>query len=150
MNIVGVKNVNVKGNLKGQLKDIYYTKIKDYILENCNLFDLVRDINSYNGRFTDEYDFYENDEEFFDLFYANRPYELARAINYGEYNFMDEYVYINVYGNLYSTNESEVEEELTGIIEDITDEVIDIYNHLDLNGWNLEELEELIETYELL
>lgn len=147
MNIVGVKNVNVKGNLKGQLKDIYYAKIKDYILENCDLLDLVRDINSYNGRFTDEYDFYENDEEFFDLFYPDKPYELARAIYYGEYNFMDDYVYINVYGNLYSINESEVEEELTGIIEDITDEVIDIYNHLDINDYDLEEL---IETYELL
>ena len=146
MNIVGVKNMNVKGNLKEQLKDIYYAKIKDYILENCSLFDLVRDINSYDGRFTDEYDFYENDEEFFDLFYADKPYELARAINYGEYNFMDDYVYINVYGNLYSTNKYEVEKELEDIIEDITDETIDIYNHLDLDY----DLEELIETYEIL
>lgn len=146
MNITGVKNVNVKGKLKEQLKDIYYAKIKDYILENCDLFDLVRDINSYDGSF-DEYDYWENDEEFFETFYENRPYELARAISYGEYNFMDDYVYINVYGNLYSTNKYEAEEELTGIIEDITDVVINIYNHLDINDYDLEEL---IETYELL
>ena len=84
---------------------------------------IVQDINSYDGSF-DNLDYRDNDEEFFER-YANDPYELARAISYGEYNFMDDYVKINAYGNIESTNEYELEKELDDYKEEIIDTIFD-------------------------
>jgi hypothetical protein len=41
-----------------------------------------------------------NDEEFFNTFFDNKPFEVARSTFYGDYNFSHEYVIFNGYGNL--------------------------------------------------
>lgn len=84
---------------------------------------IVQDINSYDGSL-DNLDYRDNDEEFFER-YVNNPYELARAIFYGEYNFMDDYVKVNVYGNIESKNEYELEKELDDYKEYIIDTIFD-------------------------
>ena len=84
---------------------------------------LISEVNSYNG-YLEEFNYYENDEEFFTLFFSGKEYELARAINYGDYNFMDAYVKIDVYGNLISMSAYELEKEL----DNYADEIIDTYN----------------------
>ena len=47
---------------------------------------------------------YSNDEEFFEIFFANRVIEAVRAVSYGDYSYQHEYVKFNGYGNLESFN----------------------------------------------
>lgn len=100
-------------------------KLKEYLKEELNteqLTEMTQSVNSYNGRL-DWLEYWANDEDFFNTFYYNNPMEVARAVCYGEYNFMDAYVRINVYGNLTSVSEWEQERE----IQDNKDEIIDAY-----------------------
>ena len=99
---------------------------KEELIEKWNYLDLsekmgiVNSINSYDNSLEDLC-YYENDEDFFNT-YFNDCYEVARAISYGEYNFMDAYVHLNVYGNL----ESITEYGLSDLIDDYKEEVIDL------------------------
>ena len=78
----------------------------------------------YENRMTDDL-IHENDEDFFNTFFGSDLMELARAVSFGEYNFRDEYVYINVYGNLYSFNKYELDDyiEYDELLEWLNDEV---------------------------
>ena len=89
---------------------------------------LVRAMNSYDGAFED-LDYWENGEDFFQTFYANNIDEAVRAVCYGEYNYNDEYVRINAYGNLESANESDIEDEISYWAADIIDKLIDGYEN---------------------
>ena len=86
-----------------------------------DLKNMVSSITSYNDRLKNLY-YQKNDEEFFSAYY-NNPYELARAICYGKYNFNDKYVKINVYGNLESISEYDFED----LIKDYQTEIIEEY-----------------------
>lgn len=99
---------------------------KEKMLEKWDTFDFSTKLNIiYNiKRYDGSFDYWENDEEFFER-YANDPYELARAIYYGEYNFMDEYVKVNGYGNIYSISEYELEKEFDDYKEDIIDTILE-------------------------
>ena len=89
---------------------------------------LVRAMNSYDGAF-DNLNYWENDEEFFQTFYANNIDEAVRAVCYGDYTYTDDYVRIDVYGNLESANESDIEEEIGYYAADIIDRLIDGYEN---------------------
>lgn len=86
-----------------------------------DLKEMLLSINSYDNRL-ENLDYQENDEEFFEIYY-NKPYEVARAISYGDYNFNDEYVKINAYGNLESISEMDFED----LIKDYQTEIIEEY-----------------------
>lgn len=87
-----------------------------------DLKDMLLSINSYDGRLS-ELDYEENSWDFFSTYYNGNPYEVARAINYGSYNYNDEYVRINVYGNLESISEWGFED----LIKDYQTEIIEEY-----------------------
>lgn len=58
-----------------------------------------------NNRYCQEFGYhdneiYDNDEEFFNMFYEGKPMEVARACFYGDYNFSHAYVTFNGYRNL--------------------------------------------------
>ncbi len=64
----------------------------------------------------------EFDEYFFETFFADDPMEAARAAYFGNIkSWMDDYIYINGYGNLESMSEYEFKEEL----EKCADEIIE-------------------------
>jgi len=69
----------------------------------------------------DDHIFY-NDEEFFNMFFGNKPIEGARAAVYGDYNFHHDYVKFNGYGNLESIDFIGVE-DLPDIIDNIVDAI---------------------------
>lgn len=108
-------------------------EVKKYLLENLDeLKDVVREINAWNGSL--EYlEIFENDQEFFDTFFHDNPMEAVRAASYGDYNFMDQYVRFNGYGNLESLNEEDYEEELKLHIDEIIDELERNYEQLNLS-----------------
>ena len=113
--------------------------IKEYLLNNEDvLIDMVHELNSWNGCL-DWLDFWVNDEDFFECYFENKI-EVARAICYGDYNYTDDYVRFNGYGNLESFNEYNMIEELKDSIDEIVENLIEYKDYICINDGNLEEL----------
>ncbi|APZ82469.1 hypothetical protein Goe24_02500 [Bacillus phage vB_BsuM-Goe24] len=94
-------------------------KVKAYLLDNMEeLKDVVREINSWNGDLG-HLDYEDNDEDFFNTYFEGRPHEAVRAVCYGDYGYMDDYVKFDGYDNLVSISEYDLEEELKENIEEI-------------------------------
>lgn len=106
---------------------------KDYTIEDLRA--MVQEIREYSDEL-DYLDVWENDQEFFETFFQGRELELARSICYGDYNYMDEWVRFNGYGNLESLSDWEADKE----IEDYADEILEIYNRL-LEDGEIEEID---------
>jgi len=63
--------------------------------------------NEYCSEQCNEDEIYVFDDEFFEIFFNNKPMEAARAASFGEVNWSDEYISFNGYGNLKSLSESQ-------------------------------------------
>ena len=114
-------------------------EIREYLLNNEDvLLDVVSELNSWNSCL-ENLDFWENDEEFFNTFFDN-PMDAIRATYYGNYNYNDDYVKFNGYGNIDSYSEYERIEEIKDNIDDIVDNLIEYYYNIYIN----EELENLL------
>lgn len=98
-----------------------YNKIVDE-LSLDELKEIARDVISWNGQL-DYLDYYENDEYFFNDFFQGKVDEAVRAVCYGNYNYMDDYVKFNAYGNLDSCSQFEYDRE----IEDNAEEIVEAY-----------------------
>lgn len=96
------------------------------------LREMVGEVNSWNGGL-DYLDYQENDKEFFNTYFYNKPDEAVRATYYGDYNYMDDYVRFNAYGNLESCSELEYEKELENYKEEIIDAYYENINEMDNN-----------------
>lgn len=83
---------------------------------------MVRECSSYDGSL-EEYYYYENDEEFFTTRYNDDVMSAVRAVCFGHYNYMDDYVRVNAYGNLDSKSSYDYEDEL----EDNQEEIVERY-----------------------
>ena len=114
-------------------------KIREYLLNNEDvLLEVVSELNSWNSCL-ENLDFWENDEEFFNTFFDN-PMDAIRATYYGNYNYNDDYVKFNGYGNIDSYSEYERIEEIKDNIDDIVENLVEYYYNIYIN----EELENLI------
>ena len=119
-------------------------KLQGLLLEDTGyLMTIVEELNNWNSNL-DYLRVYENDEEFFGMFFSNNPMELARGIYYGDYKYSDEYVRFNGYGNLESLDNFEYKEELKDNINEIIDELMENYNNIYLPA----ELEEVFNNFE--
>ena len=77
----------------------------EYVTEQINhlsTIELVALNNIYCRENNIEDEVYDNDEEFFELFFENKAMEAVRAAHFGNYNFGHDYVKFNGYGNLES------------------------------------------------
>lgn len=121
-------------------------KLREYLLNDAEeLRDVVNELNRWNGCL--EYlEFWENDEEFFELFYSGKNgLEIARAICHGNYRYNDDYVRINAYDNLESYTEDEMVEEMKNSIDEIVDRLIEEHDgYLDLS----DDIKEIFEEAE--
>lgn len=81
---------------------------------------MVHECSSYDGSL-EEYYYYENDEEFFTTRYNDDIMSAVRAVCYGEYNYMDDYVRVNGYGNLDSRSSYDYKSELMDNQEEIVE-----------------------------
>jgi hypothetical protein len=95
------------------------------------LKDMVSELNSWNGSFKD-LDYFENDEYFFEMMFGTKVDDAVRAVCYGDYKYMDDFVRVGDDGNLYSCREYEYEEE----IEDNANEIIEYYLEEIDNMWD--------------
>lgn len=71
------------------------------IINSMNDAELITLNNEYCIEIGDaDSEVWTNDEEFLSTFFSNNLDGLARAIHYGEYNYREDYVMFNGYGNL--------------------------------------------------
>ena len=89
------------------------------------LQEMLCDCISYDGSFED-LDYRENDEDFFETYFRTKD-EVARAICYGDYNYTDDFVRFNAYGNLESASKYQVEEEIENYREEIIEHYLELY-----------------------
>lgn len=64
----------------------------------------------------DCFDYYPFNEEFFELFYADKPYEAARDTHFGKVYWRDKYVTFDAYHWLKTANEIPYEDEAQEIL----------------------------------
>ena len=119
-------------------------QIEKILLDNKEAtLEICKELNSWNGDL-ENFNVMENDEEFFDMYFEGKPAEAVRAAYYGNYNYMDEYVRFNGYGNLESLNQWKLEQEIEFYINDIIDSLLRNYNNIYIDNENLLELLESI------
>ena len=125
-------------------KENLLNEIKGLLLNDFNtLEEVVRELNSWNACL-DYLEVYENDEEFFNMFFEGKPAEVARAIYYGDFNYNDEYIKFTGYGNLETFSEYDYEELLEENIEEITENLIEYAEYISIDN---EELDDLLSQY---
>lgn len=82
--------------------------------EQCDIF---REFQRERG---DEEEWYNFDEEFFEIFFSNNPIEAVRAWHYGGDNhYNDDYIKFNVYGNLVTGNACDVASDAEYYLEEM-------------------------------
>ena len=111
--------------LENKLKESLLKVLEDGDNGVYRALEIVGVINRYDDSL-DDLEYYENDEDFFNTFFYNNPMESVRASFYGDYRYMDEYVKINVYGNLVSYSLYEIRLELIESVGEIVDRLIDL------------------------
>lgn len=115
-------------------------KLKKYLLENLEtLREIVSAINCYDNSL-DYLDYYLNDEDFFNVYFDNNVIEAVRSVCYGDYNFSDDYVKFNGYGNLETCNEFDFEEKLKDNIDEIIERLICLKDDIDIYDNELKEI----------
>ena len=109
-----------------------YEEIKNYLLNHVDeIGDIIIEINSIDNSL-DFLEYWNNDEEFFNTFFANNPTEAVRSVYYGDYNYCDEFVKFNGYGNLESFNDYDLEKKYKDYIDDITKALIEHYQQISI------------------
>lgn len=110
------------------MNKVSYEDMINYLQDNVDtLREMVSEVNSYNGAL-EEYEWEINDEEFYDIFFKDKM-EVARAVYYGgnSYNYMEEYVRFDAYGNLETTDDYNMRRDLQDGASEILDEFLELY-----------------------
>ena len=120
-----------------------YEEIKDYLLNHVNEIDnmrsMISEINSIDGSLN-YLEYWDNNEEFFDTFFHNDTMEAVRSSYYGDYNYCDDYVRFNGYGNLESANEYDLVKRYEEYIDDIVNALLEHYQEISIYDNNLLEI----------
>lgn len=109
----------------------YNEFIRDY-LENLDDIELIDQWNGYC--LENDMDNYinDNDENFFEDYFSNNINEAIRAVCYGDYRYMDDYVVFNGYANLDSFSGYDLKDHIY---------ISDLASYLEDNGFLLDEYE---------
>ena len=126
-------------------KEELLQEIKNQLISDGNLYDIVRSINSINDHLSD-LDYWENEEDFFETFFTAKNDEAVRAAYYGDYTYTDQYVIINAYGNLDTLSDFELQNLLEENIDEIVEELLDIWQEEEISDVH-DKARELIEQY---
>lgn len=127
------------------MKEITYEDLINYLKENTDtLKDMVNEVWGYNGGL-DDYMWYDNDEYFYEDYFTSKD-DVARAVFYGgnDYNYNDNYVRFDAYGNLETTNY--IEDGMINGAEEILDAFLELYADNNVRTWD-EEFKGMISDY---
>ena len=103
---------------------------------------MVHECSSYDDSL-EEYYYYENDEYFFRARYNDDMMSAVRAVCFGHYNYMDDYVRVNGYGNLDSKSSYDYKSDLM----DSQEEIVERYAEM-LEDNSVSEFKHLFEEVE--
>ena len=121
-------------------KENLLNEIRELLLNDLDVLkDVISELNAWNACL-DYLEVYENDEEFFNMFFEGKPAELARAIYYGDFNYNDKYIKFNAYENLESLSEYGYEKLLKENIEEIIEYLIEYVESISIYDERLYEL----------
>ena len=67
----------------------------------------------------------EDDDDFFDMMFGTNVLDAVRAVCYGDYNYQDDYVRFDAYGNLESANVYEIMNMYNLYKDEIADKIIE-------------------------
>ena len=109
----------------------YITRIKTYFNTNkTELFEIVSQINSYDSSLQ-HLEFLDMEE--FDMYLDGlTPTDIANKIFFGDFNPNHEYFRFNVYENLESFDEWELNKELFDNIDEIIERIVDLKDEIEL------------------
>ena len=127
------------------MNKVSYEDLVNYIKENTEtLKDMVSEVNSYNGGL-EEYNWYINDNYFYEDFFSSKD-DVARAVFYGgnDYNYNDNYVRFDAYGNLETTDY--IEDDMIDGAEEILDAFLELYADNNVSTWD-ETFKNMISDY---
>lgn len=124
--------------MKTYIKNDLDTIIEE--LENMTNEALMKLHNQYCESINDmDSQIFNNDEEFIEIFFSDRPTEFQRACEYGDFRYRDTFVQFNGYANLDSFDDVDNYIDIDGIAIDIQE------NESSYNTIELEEVEEIEE-----
>jgi hypothetical protein len=118
--------------------------LKDYLqgLSDDNKISIhnetMQEINYYDD------EIHYNDDDFFNTYFENKPLEAVRSAKYGDYNYVDEYVRFNGYGNLESFNTYNLDDYI--LYDEIVDHMVDEEDYSILESYGV--LDDFIELLE--
>ena len=101
-------------------------------LDASQLRDMVVYVNSYDGSL-ENLEYYENDDDFFITYFSDNVIAAVRAVSFGDYNYSDDYVRLNAYGNLESASEYEYYSELENYADEIAERYLDLVESGDID-----------------
>ncbi len=120
-------------------KNYVLEKIADVLNDDSDLFvKMCEEVDSYNGLLGDARC---EDMDMIDEFF-NKPSELLDRMD--EFNSSDDYFYFNGYGNVTTTSDKFDVYEDEVDVDDLVDEIIDNYQHIDIDDATLKELVEIV------
>ena len=90
-------------------------------LDSEKLFYIHNEVIQENGFYDDE--LFYNDEDFFNTYFENKVMEAVRSCHYGDYNYNDEYIKFDGYGNLETFSGYEIHDYI--LFDEIADYMID-------------------------
>ena len=97
------------------LDDVNETIYETYSLDE-NTLDVFDNLLYYDTNNLNCFDYYPFDEDFFKLFYKNKPYEAARDTHFGKVYWEDKYVTFDGYHWLKTANKIPYEDEAQEIL----------------------------------
>ena len=123
-------------------------ELKEILINDIELTrDIVQQINSWNGSL-DFLEWYENDEEFFDVYFQGRVVDALQKAYYGNYNFNEAYVKFDNLANFESGNEWDVLDDYENYIDDIIEAMLETRDNIYIESGSM--LDDLIVEYEEL
>ena len=114
-------------------------EIKNYLLNNMKVTrDVVNELNCWDGclEFLEVY--YMEDLDYYLEGY--RPSDILNLMFYGDFNPNDDYFKFNVYGNLESFNEWDLEERYKMYIDEIIDALLENIDNVEIYDDELKEM----------
>lgn len=110
------------------VKALNRDKLLEFLSDFKNFQDILAIVYGINAEdmSLEHIGFMNNDEEFFNVFFEGDVMEAVRAISFGDYNYQDDYVLFNGYGNIDSYNDFEVMNEFIEYKEEIADRIIEL------------------------
>ena len=97
-----------------------FEKIFKYIeldFENLSDSEKISLWNEYCQEQGNEDEIYDFDDEFFEIFFYNKPMEAARAASFGDVNWSDDFISFDGYGNLKSLSDATHAIDETALID---------------------------------